>query len=103
MAWSALNQGDAAILFCVVFFYLLFAGSGPWSLDAVREVVPTCDLAVVPAGDGDVYRTKSSNRVVLFMAAGLPVVAGDLVLFGAGIPRPGGTTQLVAYGLSGAR
>jgi putative oxidoreductase len=35
MAWSALNQGDAAILFCVVFFYLLFAGSGPWSLDAV--------------------------------------------------------------------
>jgi len=35
MAWSALNLGDAAILFCVVFFYLVFAGPGPWSLDAV--------------------------------------------------------------------
>ncbi len=50
----------------------------PWSLDAVREVVPTCDIAVVPTGDGDAYRVKSSNRVVLFMAAGIPVVAGDL-------------------------
>ena len=29
MAWSALNLGDAAILFCVVFFYLVFAGPGP--------------------------------------------------------------------------
>ena len=50
----------------------------PWSLDAVREVVPTCDLAVVPMGDGNAYKVKSSNRVVLFMAAGIPVVAGDL-------------------------
>ena len=50
----------------------------PWSLDAVREVVPTCDFAVVPSGDGDAYRVKSSNRALLFMAAGIPVVAGDL-------------------------
>jgi hypothetical protein len=50
----------------------------PWSLDAVRKFVPTCDLAVVPSGDGDAYRVKSSNRVVLLMAAGIPVVAGDL-------------------------
>lgn len=33
--WPALNQGDAAILFCFVFFYLVFAGAGPWSLDTV--------------------------------------------------------------------
>jgi putative oxidoreductase len=32
--WPALNQGDAAILFCFVFLYLVFAGGGEWSLDA---------------------------------------------------------------------
>ncbi|MDR3510439.1 MAG: DoxX family protein, partial [Caulobacteraceae bacterium] len=31
--WPAVNQGDAAVLFCWVFFYLAFAGAGPWSLD----------------------------------------------------------------------
>jgi len=30
-----LNRGDAAILFCFVFLYLVFAGAGPWSLDAL--------------------------------------------------------------------
>lgn len=30
-----LNRGDAAILFCFIFLYLVFAGPGPWSLDAV--------------------------------------------------------------------
>ena len=30
-----LNAGNAAILFCFVFLYLVFAGGGPWSLDAV--------------------------------------------------------------------
>lgn len=29
-----LNRGDGAILYCFVFFYLAFAGAGPWSLDA---------------------------------------------------------------------
>ncbi len=29
------NGGDAALLFCFVFFYLVFAGPGPWSLDAI--------------------------------------------------------------------
>lgn len=32
--WPALNEGDAAILFCFVFLYLVFAGAGPISLDA---------------------------------------------------------------------
>jgi putative oxidoreductase len=32
--WPAVSQGDAAILFCFVLFYLVFAGPGPWSLDA---------------------------------------------------------------------
>jgi len=31
----ALNMGEAAVLYCITFFYLFFAGPGPWSLDAV--------------------------------------------------------------------
>jgi putative oxidoreductase len=34
--FPVLNGGDAAILFCFVFLYLVFAGPGPWSLDASR-------------------------------------------------------------------
>jgi putative oxidoreductase len=30
-------NGNLAILFCFVFFYLSFAGAGPWSLDALRK------------------------------------------------------------------
>lgn len=30
------NGGDAAILYCFVFLYLVLAGPGPWSLDAAR-------------------------------------------------------------------
>ncbi|TAL37770.1 MAG: DoxX family protein [Phenylobacterium sp.] len=38
--WPALNGGEAAILFCFVFLYLVFAGGGTWSLDAtVRKKV----------------------------------------------------------------
>jgi putative oxidoreductase len=33
--WPAINQGDLAITWCFLFFYLVFAGAGPWSLDAV--------------------------------------------------------------------
>ena len=33
--FPTLNGGDAAILYCFVFLYLVFAGPGPWSLDAV--------------------------------------------------------------------
>ena len=31
--FPALNQGEAAILFCFVFLYLAAAGGGEWSLD----------------------------------------------------------------------
>jgi putative oxidoreductase len=30
-----LNRGDGSILYCFVFFYIAFAGPGPWSLDAL--------------------------------------------------------------------
>jgi putative oxidoreductase len=38
--WPALNQGDLAILFCFVFFYLVFAGPGLWSVDALVRKRP---------------------------------------------------------------
>ncbi len=30
-----INHGDGAILYCFIFLYLVFAGAGPWSLDAL--------------------------------------------------------------------
>jgi putative oxidoreductase len=30
-----LNSGDGAVLYCFIFFYLVFAGAGPLSLDAL--------------------------------------------------------------------
>jgi putative oxidoreductase len=35
--FPTLNGGDAAILYCFVFLYLVFAGPGPWSLDATMR------------------------------------------------------------------
>ena len=35
--FPVLNRGDAAILYCFVFLYLVLAGPGPWSLDAMRD------------------------------------------------------------------
>jgi putative oxidoreductase len=32
-----LNRGDAAILYCFIFFYLAFAGPGPWSIDKLLK------------------------------------------------------------------
>ena len=31
------NGGNLAIIFCFVFFYLIFAGPGRWSIDAARS------------------------------------------------------------------
>jgi len=30
-----LNRGDGSILYCFIFLYIVFAGAGPWSLDAL--------------------------------------------------------------------
>jgi putative oxidoreductase len=34
-----MNQGEPAVLYCFIFFYLAFAGSGAWSVDAARGAV----------------------------------------------------------------
>ena len=31
--FPAVNGGDAAVLYCFAFFYIFFAGGGPWSFD----------------------------------------------------------------------
>jgi putative oxidoreductase len=33
--FPVINGGDAAILYCFVFFYLFVTGPGPWSVDAL--------------------------------------------------------------------
>lgn len=38
--WPALNGGEAAILFCFVFLYVVFAGPGIWSVDALVRKRP---------------------------------------------------------------
>jgi putative oxidoreductase len=34
------NGGELAVLYCFVFFYIIFAGPGPWSLDAAMRKNP---------------------------------------------------------------
>ncbi len=34
--YPVLNGGELAVLYCFVFLYLVYAGPGPWSLDALR-------------------------------------------------------------------
>jgi putative oxidoreductase len=31
------NGGTPAVLYCFIYLYLVFAGAGPWSLDALIE------------------------------------------------------------------
>lgn len=35
--YPTLNGGDAAILYCFIFFYLIFAGAGAWSVDGNKR------------------------------------------------------------------
>ena len=32
--WPSVNMGTPAIMYCFFFLYLVFAGAGPWSVDA---------------------------------------------------------------------
>jgi putative oxidoreductase len=35
-----LNEGDAAILYCFIFLYLMVAGPGAWSVDSLKSPEP---------------------------------------------------------------
>ncbi len=41
----AANGGDGAVLFCFIFLYLVFAGPGAWSADAMRRTRSGAALA----------------------------------------------------------
>ena len=43
--YPALNEGDAAVLFCFIYLYLVFAGPGAWSVDALRARAPAAQSA----------------------------------------------------------
>ena len=43
--FPVLNGGDAAILYCFVFLYLVFAGPGAWSIDGARARAETARAA----------------------------------------------------------
>ena len=34
--FPVINEGELAVLYCFVFLYFVFAGPGPWSVDAAR-------------------------------------------------------------------
>ena len=34
--WPLVNKGEAAILFCFIFLYIVAAGPGAWSIDSAR-------------------------------------------------------------------
>ena len=38
--YPAVNMGEAAVIYCFVFFYFVFAGPGPWSVDALARKRP---------------------------------------------------------------
>jgi putative oxidoreductase len=33
--WPIVNHGELAVLYCFIYLYLVTAGPGPWSLDAL--------------------------------------------------------------------
>lgn len=35
--WPILNHGELAVLYCFVFLYVFFHGSGPWSVDRLIQ------------------------------------------------------------------
>ena len=41
-----MNQGESAVLFCFIFLFLVFAGAGAWSLDAMRQGKVAAPLGV---------------------------------------------------------
>lgn len=54
-----------------------------WSRESAHSELLAADLAVIPCLDAPASRAKSNNRLTLFMAAGLPVVASPIPAYRA--------------------
>ena len=83
--FPAVNGGDAAILYCFIFFYLFVAGAGVWSLDRLRVTTgpPRHSLRHPPPSrprPGDKLRKiASGNRWPAIPAAAAAATIGGLV------------------------
>jgi putative oxidoreductase len=42
--WPVNNMGDAAILYCFVFLYLVFRGAGALSIDGDRKAIEVTEV-----------------------------------------------------------
>ena len=49
-----------------------------WCLDSVYDEIMTADIAVIPTGNDEWANAKSNNRLTMFMAMGIPVVASPI-------------------------
>ena len=67
----------------------------PWTDKVLQEVVPSCDVAIYPAENGEVDRGKMALKVLEYMAVGLPTVASP---YGLAQSVVHGDTALVAEG-----
>lgn len=49
-----------------------------WNLNTVFDDVMSCDVALIPIPEGEWYVGKSSNRLAMMMALGMPVIATSI-------------------------
>lgn len=49
-----------------------------WDLNTVTDEILTCDIAVIPTFHDDWALAKSNNRLTMFMALGIPVIASNI-------------------------
>ncbi len=49
--------------------------SHEWAIDTVFDQIIACDIAVIPIPKGEKFDIKSSNRLTMLLALGIPVIA----------------------------
>ena len=92
------NGGDAAILYCFVFLYFVFAGPGPWSVDAMRGRTGAY-LAVIEPGRisaGDEIRVLEVPAHGVTVPQSFRALMGDRDLAGQILASGAGSEMLRA-------
>lgn len=49
-----------------------------WSLETVYSHILECDIAIIPMPGSERFQAKSANRLTMFMALGMPVIAAPI-------------------------